>query len=245
MKGMQGLLVAGFLAILGSVLNWLYLQSKAKNLEMVEFVGVRDNVTIEAGQVLKNSDLISVKIPAKNAGQLQDFVFLYRDIKTVVGIRATRAYTGGEFVYRSDYRTPPSSLNLKPNERLIPVPVNSRTFIPEFVDPGDQVTFIVPKAGVRTSPGRSTKQATPARSTQFDLIGPFTVGSIGNRLGSNRVSRANRGTQSNQRVIGVVVETDGSDQLKGKINTLLNRIQSSNGQDIRVMYHKREENKRR
>jgi len=240
MKGMQGLLIAGFLAVLGSLLNWLYLQSKAKNLEMVAFVGVRGDSKIKAGQPLKKSDLIAVKIPAKNVGRLQDFVYLYRDLATVIGTRATRNYEGGEFVYRSDYRTPPPSLKLKSNERLVPIPVNSKTFIPDLVDPGDSVTFVVPKPGVQTSPGGKNA---PSTATQFELIGPFVVGSIGNRIGSKRVTRATRTAQVQQRVIGIVVEIDG-EGLKGKINTLLNRVQSSSGQGISIIYHKRESEKR-
>ncbi len=56
-----------------------------------------------------------------------------------------------------------------------------------------------------------------------ESIGPFRVGSLGNRLASERVSRGNRVSTSQERLVGIVVNTkdpqelQNAERLQGKI----------------------------
>ena len=52
MKGLTGLIVAGVLGLLGIALNWFYLENKAKNLQTVSFLGIKENAGIEVGDVV-------------------------------------------------------------------------------------------------------------------------------------------------------------------------------------------------
>jgi hypothetical protein len=208
MKGMQGLIVAGLLGVLGVALNWIYLQGKTKDVATVRFLGIKSPTPLEAGQVIREEHLQAVPIPAMHAGNLKDFVYLYEERGTVVGITATKRYQNGDLLYRQDYRTPPAELKLEPHEKLIWVPVNSSGFVPDLVDPGDRIEFIIPiyesQAAPTGSRGRLDGGARPARGPHREHRSvPRRL--VGQPLASREVARGNRLSTSQERLIGIVV----------------------------------------
>jgi hypothetical protein len=229
MKGMQGLIVAGLLGVLGVALNWIYLQGKTKDYASVSFLGIKPEVTIEPGQIIREDQLEPVPIPEGHAGNLKEFVYLHEERGTIVGITATRPYQAGDLLFRQDYRTPPAQLKLGPDEKLIWIPVNSSSFVPELVDPGDRIEFIIPIYETRPPPaagdgGEGSVTTTPARHVvRTETIGPFRVGSLGSRLASREVARGNRLSTSQERLVGIVIsqkdvrERDNAANLQGRI----------------------------
>ena len=243
MKGPLGLIVAALLGLFGVALNWFYLQGKTRDIESVSFLGVKSGVVIEPGEAFRKEHFKEVKIPSLNKGDLEDFVYLYDDVNTVAGIRATRDYQGGELVYREDYRTPPQQLELKENERLIWIPVESRSFVPDLVNPGDKITFILPRSALRMpTPADPNLGGESPASSRTQMIGPFTIRSLGNRLGSRDVMKASRLSQVQERQVGIVVvveEVDGEERLQPKAAQLLERLQQSNYRNVGVALHPR------
>jgi hypothetical protein len=49
MKGVPGLLIAVGLGIVGAFCNWMYLAQMGKDLQLQDFVGISENVKINAG----------------------------------------------------------------------------------------------------------------------------------------------------------------------------------------------------
>jgi len=233
-KGVQGLMIAGFFGLLGIVLNWLYLQQKASDLETTTFLGVRRDTTIAQGEVISRDDLVGVPIPDMHARRLSDFVFTYKELPTVAGTRATRDYQGGDFIHREHYRTPPPKLDLQEDERLIWVPVSGA--VPSLLNPGDRIKFVIPATG-RTTGGEGMENPIPL--TSLEEIGPFTIKSLGNRLSSSDVWRGNRLSQSREREIGVVVREEGG-KLEPKAIRLLELLNQSNRRNISVILYPRE-----
>jgi hypothetical protein len=245
MKGPLGLIVAAVLGLLGVALNWFYLQGKTKTIASVSFLGV-GAAAIEPGQAFQEQDFAEVKIPKQNnTDNLKKFVYLYQDRNTVAGTTATRRYQSGDLVYRADYRTAPAVLKLAPDERLIWIPVDSRSFVPELVDPGDEITFILPRSAIN-SPTPADPSAGggggPSPALKTELMGPFRIGSLGARLGSADVMRGSRGSQIQQRQVGIIVRVEKAaegDRLEAKAMQLLERIQRSDYRNIGIALHPR------
>jgi hypothetical protein len=233
MKGMQGIAVAAILGLLGVGLNWVYLSQKTRDIDSVSFIGIAAGKTLATGEALKREHLAEVKVPRLHARNLENFAYLWQDVDTVVGIKATRPYQGGDLVLISDYRTPPPELELSDDERLIWIAVDSRSFVPSLVDPGDLITFIVPTT---TAPARTDGSPSPLPVESTEMIGPFKVGSLGNRLGSRDVMQANRLSPVQERQIGIIVRREGS-KLEKSAMALIERLNETGYRNIGVALH--------
>src|SRR6185369_3263271 len=110
----------------------------------------------------------------------------------------------GEIILRQRLKTPPPTMELtREDERGLPVPVDTRSFVPALVNPGDMVSFLVTVGGPSPPPSNTESgdgnEPTPAQSVvrpatvvnqRIETVGPFRVLSIGNRLGSAEVLKA-------------------------------------------------------
>lgn len=247
MKGIQGLIVAAGLGVLGAALNWIYLSEQSKGSAFDYFIAVNSSTVIHPGEPIKEEHLMRVDVPKAHSENLKEMVYLWQDLSTVVSTKATREYRGGEFLLRSDYRTPKPELVLKNNERLIWVTVDSRAFVPELVDPGDEVTFIVPLPPAPTPAGAASVlpegavepirvEAPPTGDP--DLIGPFKIGSLGNRLGTIEVMRAGGQSPTQERQIGIIVRWEANG-LEPNAKRLQERLQRVNFANVSVILHPR------
>lgn len=251
MKGIQGLIVAAALGVLGAALNWLYLSEQSRGFSSVHFIAVRTGTVIHPGDAIRDDHLMNVAVPKAQSENLKDVVYLWQDLSTVVNIKATREYKGGEFLLRSDYKTPRPELALKPFERLIWVTVDSRAFVPELVDPGNEVTFIVPvpvdskptPAGTTSAlpegaPPEPVREAANAPGSNLEMIGPFKIGSLGNRLGTIEVMRAGNQTPTQERQIGIIVKWEAN-KLEPNAMKLQDRLQRVNFSNVGIILHPR------
>lgn len=241
MKGAYGLMFAVFLGVLGGVLNWLYLENKTRDVASVSFLGIGDGVTIAPGQPLNGRHFVEVRIPERHAKKLQDFVYLYEDRATLEGSPATRDYEGGELVFRADHRTPPAELKLDDNEEMFWVPVDSRSFVPSLVNPGDRITFIVPVYA--SQPSRSptdsaevTAEVADAVAGPTEEIGPFRVKSLGDRLGTLDVMKGSRRGPIQERQIGIVVDITKPEEVE-RAKRLRDRLATSDYRNIGIILH--------
>jgi len=151
MKGIQGLIIAIGLGIAGAILNFAYLVTKSQELEMVDFIGVRPEVTINRGDRLKEDALQKVSLPRIAAGNLDKFAFPYSALGSVKNEIVHRTLEGGTLVMRSDLKTPVQDLSFGQNtppgveERAMGVPIDSKKVVPSLITPGDLVSFVVPR----------------------------------------------------------------------------------------------------
>jgi hypothetical protein len=272
MKGIQGLIIAIGLGIVGALFNFAYLYNKSQETENEEFIGIAPSVTVNRGEVLREEHLTAVPIPRALAGKLKDFAFLWSGRRAEIDQRVARTLTGGSLLLRSDMETPRLALgfsqNLKPGieETALGVPVDSRRGVASLIEPGDMVTFIVPgTASESPTPASSDDEPTPAdaagpaapgktepgkpepakpepgktsplkpvpagnarRSSPGSLayLGPFKVLSIGNRLGSTEVMRANRIPQTQENVLNVLVHLERDKDNKWKLEPEAERLE--------------------
>lgn len=242
MKGVPGLMLALALGIVGAFCNWFYLAQKARDLEKVEFIGIAEGVQINAGDHFKDSDLVPIAIPKLSIGNLEKSAPLYRDRVTIIGMDATRSYMPGEILLRQDLRTPPPmdvKKLISENERVMWIPVDTRTFVPGLVNAGDQVSFLVPKtpngrpAPVPVGDGAS---GPPLALGGTDIIGPFRILALGNRLGTPETLRAAGLSPAQENVMAVAVKlTNGALDEKGQMLTDLLRL--TNFQQVQVLLH--------
>src|SRR5207237_986795 len=154
---------------------------------------------------------------------------LWADRKTVIGMTAVYPFDGGEIILRQRLKTPPPAMELtREDERGLPIPVDTRSFVPALVNPGDVVSFLVTVGGPPPAPpnqdGANGGEPTPAQSVvrpamagnqHMETIGPFRVLSIGNRLGSADVLKASGSSQFQENVMTIAVKVQG-DQLEPK-----------------------------
>ena len=240
MKNHLGLIVAVVLGVIGATLNFLYLTNKAKNFEKVAFLGIGKEVSIQRGETFRKDHFVAVEIPKINVGRLTERVALYTDRDAVVGMKANQNYYGGELVLTEDLRTPPAELALQENERAMWVPVDTRTFVPSLVKPGDLVSFLVPKGVVPISrPAENGEEPPPPPSLgDSELVGPFKVLSVGNRLGSAEVFKAAGMPLQQENVLTISVHAEGN-QLDPMAKKLWDLLQAGGFRQAGVLLHPR------
>lgn len=243
MKSVQGLLIAVVLGLAGATLNWFYLDQRSREMDKVSFIGVKEGTTIRQGDLLRDDQLVPVDIPRSAVGNLPDFAYYYRDRATVIGQSPKRAYTGGELLLRQDMRTPPSELKLAGrDQRALCIPVDTSSFIPSLVVPGDKVDFLVarPDATSVPTPAEGTEEpgVRPPRPAAggSEIIGPFRVLSLGNRLGSEEAMKAYHIQQVQENVMTISVEVVG-DELEPKAKKLWDMLRRTNFRGVGVLLH--------
>ncbi len=226
MKGIQGLIIAIGLGIAGAILNLAYLATRSEKLEKVDFIGVRPEVTINRGDRLKEDALEKVSIPREHAGNLDKFAFPYAALGSVKNEIVHRTLEGGTLVMRSDLKTPVQELSFGQDtppgveEGAMGVPIDPKKVVPSLINPGDFISFVVPRwasaaptpaerkpGAAESSGGSESGKPEPIRSIpvagmfggagpaaastgDVELIGPFKVLSLGPRVGSAQVAQA-------------------------------------------------------
>jgi len=252
MKAIHGLILAIGLGIGAAILNFAYLNTKTKGTVTVEFVGVAEDTIISRGERLTQEDLVAVPIPKVSVGNLGDFAVLYKARDSVLGDRVWRTLEGGNLLLRDDTKTPPQALNPGEGYGAIGVPFDSKSFPPSLIMPGDKVSFVFPRAMINTprravanplnpvNPGEEPIEK-PEPQGPTETIGPFTVLSMGNRLGTSEVMRANRVPQIMENVMTIRVKwkKDGSEMDDPKAQKLLDRIYTSGARQVGIQLHPR------
>ena len=253
MKGLHGLALAVVLGLAGAALNWFYLSNKGRDTEKVAFVGIAADTDVDRGQRLEEANLVKVEIPKQWVGNLEEFAILYQDKQTVIGSPVWRERPGGSLLLRQDLKTPPPELKFGKDERVLWVPVDSRTFVPALVEPGDKVTFITTPSAfgyptpaeepdLEVDPAAEPLMPAPAlAAATIDQIGPFEVLALGNRLGSSDVHRASGGRQFQENVMAIRLKVDANGDLAPDAEKLLRLLHETNWRPMGILLHSREE----
>jgi hypothetical protein len=245
MRGIYGLLLAVALGLAGAAFNYLYLMSKAGQVEMVNFIGIHPERDLPEGHRLTEQDLVRVPIPRRWVGNLDQFAIRDTAWNSVIGQAIVRAKPGGSLLLADDIRTPPTQLRLAPNEGLVWIPVDTKSFVPSLLNPGDRVSFLV-SVGSLALPRTSADSGEPTSffggkapedSASVELIGPFTVASVGSRLGSAEVFRAARIPASYENVIGIRVTLDAQGRLPPEVIKLKQYLDATGYRPVTVMLH--------
>ena len=239
MKGAQGIMIAVALGVVGFVCNWLYLNGQASGDQMVHFVGVATDARVNQGDVFQEEHLTRIPVPEKYKGELAKVAYRWSDRRLVIGQKAARtmAADGTELVLHPDLTTPAAqdiNETIAEDERVMWLPVDSRTFLPQHVDPGDQVSFRIPEFGDSTA----TRNRPTAGSGQ--IIGPFRILALGNRKGRRSVRQAaglSSGAENTIAIAVKVVQPDG--KLEARAETLAGIVAVNNFQGVQVLLHKR------
>jgi hypothetical protein len=251
MKNVLGLAIALSLALVAALLNWKYLERKSQEMETVAFLTIADSARIRQGDTFLDNHFTAVEIPRPQVGELQKTAVLYDDLKTVVGMHALHNYEGGEIVLRQDLKTPQAELSISDDERVMWIPVDTNTFVPSLVAPGDFVSFIVPKKfdrlvvppandpSIDDGTGDPDNETAPQVVRENEIVGPFRILSLGGRLGSDAVFRAAGGGKTQENVMGIAVKIAG-DELEPRAQKLFDRLQQSNFRQVGVLLHPRD-----
>lgn len=262
MKNWIGLLIALSLGFVACLLNWKYLQGKTREVEFISFLAIDEDVRLKAGDKFQEEHFARVDIPRKNVGRLPETAVLFSDRQTVVSMKALHEYRGGEIILRQELKTPPAEFQLESNELAIWIPVNSATFVPELVQPGDQVSFVVPdpanvfneilqRENSRNPAGPEFTEIPPEdiekpriEPGKSELVGPFRVISLGDRLGSHEVNVAVRGSRTRENVMGIAVTRRG-DGMDPNAEKLVRWMQQPDFRQAAVVLHPRPKDKKR
>jgi len=227
MKNVHGLIIALALGVAGALLNWAYLSSASRQVEMVDYIGIMPDVTIGRGEQLLGKHFEKVPIPKNRIGNLDDYAIRWADLSSAIANRnAARTLNSRSLLLEDDVKTAPTELRLKKTltpkdleemglpldadaeEVALFVPVDTRTFVSALINPGDEISFLLP-SGV---PTRAEGPRTP------EMIGPFRVLSIGNRLSSPEVMKASKIPAMQQNVITVRAARFKSGQQQGQLD---------------------------
>ena len=238
LKGVPGLLIAIGLGIVGAFCNWLYLANKGRQLDMVDFIAIAEDVKINPGDKFHESQFMKISIPLNAVGNLDKVAVFWKDWPTVVGEPATKSYSPGEILLQRQIRTPPEmdiKKLLMADELLLWIPVDTRTFVSSLVNAGDNVSFIVPRLTLAHAAEGGETADRPAASS-IELIGPFRILALGNRLGSQEVLRAAGVTSSQENVMAVAVKKVGAG-FDEKGQKILDSLKLTNFQQVQVVLH--------
>lgn len=167
MKGLPGLVVAGVLGLLAFGTMWAYTSRMTADVGEVEFVGLKQAVA--AGTQFGEEHFRSVPVPLAQARALEGYAVRWSLRDTLYGFRANRDFVRDEFVLQEDIRTPakrPAAARIGKDEVAKGVPVDSRVFVHQLLNPGDLVAFTLPDG-----------------SGGHETIGPFEILYLGTRGG--------------------------------------------------------------
>lgn len=257
MKNWIGLLIALSLAIVACLLNWQYLERKSKEIEVVSFLSIAEGVQLKRGDTFQAEHFVQLDIPRKNVGSLQETAVMYRDLDTVISMKALHDYWGGEIMLRQELKTPPKEFKLQDDEFLMWIPVNSAAFVSSLVQPGDTVSFLVPNPttvfsdiadledqnlpeGPEFGRTEDIDEPNPTASVNSELVGPFRVVSLDDRLGSYEVSIAAGGRRSRENVMGIAIKKYGGG-IDPKAEKLVRWMAQPNFRQAGVVLHPRKE----
>ncbi|NQV23380.1 MAG: hypothetical protein HQ518_03340 [Rhodopirellula sp.] len=250
MKGIPGLIIAATLAVAGGICNWLYIAKQADRYERESFVKVKVD-QIRAGDRFKKDDFDKIDIPKNNLGNLEKIAVRWQDLSTVLNQVAVKDFTRDQLILQDDLRTPPSrALNqmLAPNERIIFLPVDPRSFNPQHVNPGDMVSFRIPASlGIAASPTaavgvENTDLTTENQQRRAEIIGPFRILALGNRKGTIDTARVIGQRSGSENDIAVSVEIRGND-VEPNAQTILDVVSRTNFKGVQVLLHPASDNK--
>jgi len=251
MKSGYGFVLAVVLGLIGIALNYLYLSSKAGQVEMVAFIGIAPEAEVPAGARLKESDLVRVNIPRVWVGNLDKYAFRATAWASVIGEPVVRDKVGGSLLLYDDIKSPPPELKLGPREAVIWIPVDTKSLVPSLVTPGDKVSFIVSSARIAlptlaageapSNPEQPIPAPTTGNTGPMEVLGPFTVASVGNRLGRAEVFRAARMPRAQENVIGIRVTLDSAGNLPPEVAKLMQMLELTNYRPVGLMLHGRAE----
>jgi hypothetical protein len=247
MKGVPGLIVSVVLGLVGAFCGWFYLNQEAKQMEMIEFIGIADDVRINPGDKFKDIHFMKISIPRSNVGNLDASAPKFSELNTVVGKSANRSHVTGEILLYQDLRTAPSMTLaelLGESEVARSITVDTRTFVPPLVVAGrDFVSFIIP-GPTRSVPtplaadgsGGAPAGGGAASPADLEVVGPFRVIGLGNRLGSSETLRAAGVSQVQESVmtIGLKFENNKFDDMGRKLEAAVQRI---GNQPLGVLVH--------
>ncbi|MDC0307777.1 MAG: hypothetical protein P8M30_01800 [Planctomycetaceae bacterium] len=212
MRGLPGLLIAVGLGIVGAICNWYYLSRQASQMEKVAFVILNGDAQLNLGDRFRDDHLTKVELPSNNLGNLQEVGILWREKASIIGLAATKAYRGNEILLWQDLQTPSErdfSELLAVNEVARWVPVDSRSFIPERVSPGNLISFLFPRTSATPTPGNSNNPS--LQTAGSTIIGPFRILSLGARTGDRDPRQAYTRSTGQENLIGISVKvTEGS-----------------------------------
>ena len=260
--GIRGLIVALGLGFVGAVFNFMYLNTLSQEVARIEFVGVKHGRTIEKGEPVSVDDLEIVPVPKSAAGNLAQFAVLADAKAGVIGRNVCRTVQGGSLLMSDDLKTPPLELNFsqtagpneKSRERAMWIPFDTRSFVPALINPGAEISLLLPKIAAGGRAALPTPAAPPAgdpaaegqptptpvvapSSIETEIVGPFRVLSVGNRLGTVEVMKASKLMQSNESLLTISVTVDAQGNLEPKAQRLWDLLRASNYQGAGVMLH--------
>lgn len=254
MKGIQGLILALGLGVAGAMFNWAYLHQEAANLEIVQFVGINPDVTVNPGDKLTLEHLKPVGIPAGSVANLRDYAFLWVDHSTVLSRPVHRTLTGGSLLMRDDLKTPLSQLVYGENvpegveECVMWVPVDPKSVATSLLVPGDEVYFVLSRVGVPTpapAPGGSEEEAAerppedaPRPAGDQEMVGPFKILALGSRTSSAEVWSAWGRQSANENLLAIPVRLNKG-QLEPKARKLWGLLQATNFRNVGILLRQR------
>lgn len=252
MTGIKGLIVAVGLGIAAALTNYMYLSSRSQDLEMVHFIGIKPDATVNRGDRLQESHLERVSIARANAGNLVKLAEPYDSLKSLVGCPVYRTLEGGSLLLRTDTKTPPAELFFEEQtqpgveEVAIGVPIDPARIVPSLIQPGDYVSFIAAKDGPHPAAPRpvagAAAEPVPTQSEPIESpgaieqIGPFRVLSLGTRLGSVDVARAARQATVQESVMMVAVLIENG-KFEAKARQLLELVEWSHSRPLGYVLH--------
>jgi len=257
MRGISGLILALAAGAVGAICNWIYLANKSPDFEKVSFIGIREGVTLAQGDRLKIEHLEEIQIPRARVGNLEKYAFLYADRRSVEGMTVSRIQVGPALLLQQDLRPPPPELKFASPHVLMWVSIDTGNFVPALITPGeDMVSFVVPsergpaptpagKSILSGSTGDAEKDETPPAPVRLppagespEIIGPFRVLALGNRVASSEVTRAAKISVSQENVLGIEAKLQDG-KLEPKAARLW-ALRSSGFQRLGVLRHARE-----
>lgn len=239
MRGLYGIMISVGLAIVAAVCNWFYIARQASGYHTESFVIISPNTQLNKGDRIRTEHLSRVDVPLQSVGDLATTAILWKDRATILDQAAVKDYRGGEIFLQQDRVTPAAKDlgdALAVNEVAFPVPVDSRTFVPDNFNPGDEVSFFISEYMPTGEPTPVTPANSSARTER--LIGKFRILALGARRSSLDVERANAGASraSREDVLTVSLKRDNN-EFDDSAKALFNLLRFSSNRGLQVVKH--------
>lgn len=244
MKGALGLTLAAGLGIIGALSNWFYLQRLASTEEKVRFIAIKNGVRLNVGDTIKPEHLVPVGVPRSSVDNLDSVAVKWSALAAVDGQKANRPLGEGDLILNLDIRGPSiqsMARSLAEDEVVRWVPIDAGTVVPEHINPGDLVSFDVPRiGGALPTPAGSSSGQSGSGSQGFgtsEIIGPFQIASLGARREPEDVARGSRRSSGSESRVAIVIKLEADGRLEPKGERLFEAIRLAGNQGVQVQLH--------
>lgn len=207
------------LGLTAAGVNWLFMREKP-----VPQYYARMRADLNRGDPFKDGLLERFPVDSEYVTYMPKTAVPYEQRETLFGREATRDLKKGDMILWQDSSHPGWEFNLQENEKALPISLEGISSVPKLLRVNDYISFLVAQ-------GPEKPKGNTQPDVKVELVGPFRVLSVGDRVSRDSQERKTEGRVTDERMITVAVRIDDPQKIDDKIR----KVVTARGFDRRLV----------